>query len=50
MLLWLLSLLGAHPEAARYSPWLAFFAVLVLGICLFLLGSGVLIWERGRGP
>ena len=30
MFLWLLSMLGAVPNAANYSPWLAWFA------CLFL--------------
>jgi hypothetical protein len=45
MLIWLLSLLGAHPAAAPYSPWLAFFAVLILGVVVFLLGSGVVVWR-----
>jgi hypothetical protein len=36
MLLWLLSLLGAVQGLAPNSPWLAFFAVLILGIAVFL--------------
>jgi len=46
MFLWLLALLGSVPNATAYHPWLAFFAVLVLGIVVFLLGSGVLVWQR----
>lgn len=34
--LWLLGLLGAIPGAATYSPWLAFFGVLILGIVVFV--------------
>jgi hypothetical protein len=42
MFLWLLTLLGAvgTPNA---SPWLAFFACLILGIVLFLTGSGFVV-------
>lgn len=35
MCVWLLSLLGALPNAATVSPWLAFLAVLVLGVYMF---------------
>jgi len=47
IVLWLLSLLAAYPGSASHSPWLAFFAVLILGIVVFLTGWGVVIW---RGP
>ena len=40
MAVWLLALLGAIPNAAGVSPWLAFFACLILGIVVFLLGTG----------
>ncbi len=42
MFIWLLGMLGAIPaeSAARVSPWLAFFACLILGIVVFLIGSG----------
>lgn len=46
MFLWLLSLLGAVPNAPSYSPWLAFFACLILGIVVFLVGSGVIVVAR----
>jgi len=45
MFLWLLALLGSIPNAPASSPWLAFFAVLVLGIVVFLLGSGAIVWR-----
>ena len=35
MMVWLLSLVGALPNAATVSPWLAFLAVLVLGVYMF---------------
>ena len=41
MFLWLLSMLGAVNNAPQYSPWLAWFACLILGIVVFLVGSGV---------
>ena len=44
MFLWLLSLLGAVPNAPSYSPWLAFFSCLILGIVVFLLGTGVIVY------
>jgi len=43
MFLWLLSLLGAVPNAPNYSPWLAFFACLFLGMVVFLSGSGIVV-------
>ncbi len=46
MFLWLLGLLGASPGVATYSPWLAFFACLILGIVVFLLGSGVIVVQK----
>ena len=49
MLLWFLMLMGAvtTPEkSVQASPWLAFIAVLILGIVVFLLGSGVIVIER----
>jgi len=39
-LVWLLALLGAVPQTAGYSPWLAWFACLILGAVVFLVGSG----------
>lgn len=45
MFLWLLSLLGAIPNAPNYSPWLAFFACLFLGCAVFLVGFGVVTWH-----
>lgn len=49
MFLWLLAMLGAVFLAAggavrdppAYSPWLAFFACLFLGIAVFLVGGGL---------
>lgn len=35
MLLWLLSLLGAEPNIAKHSPWLAWLAVLFLAALVF---------------
>lgn len=47
MFLWLLSMLGAiqNPPGtiAAYSPWLAWFACLILGIVVFLVGSGIIV-------
>jgi hypothetical protein len=43
MFLWLLSMLGAVPAGANYSPWLAWFACLWLGLAVFLAGTGVVI-------
>lgn len=45
MFLWLLTMLGAVPNTGHYSPWLAWFATLILGIVVFLVGSGVIIWR-----
>lgn len=45
-LLWMLSLLGAVPGATSYSPWLAFFSTLILGIVVFLVGSGTATLPR----
>jgi len=42
MFLWLLTLLGAVPGAPNYSPWLAFFACLILGTVVFLIGGGII--------
>ena len=39
MLLWLLSMLGAIPNAPLYSPWLAWFAILFLALYVFLGGG-----------
>ncbi len=36
MFLWLLSLLGASPGIVTYSPWLAFFSCLLLGILVMV--------------
>ena len=41
MFLWLLAMLGAIPNAPAYSPWLAWFACLFLGLVVFLTGSGM---------
>ena len=41
MLLWFLALVGVVPAGPRdYSGWLAFIACLVLGVVVFLVGSG----------
>jgi len=40
MFVWLLTLLGTVPTS--YSPWLPWFACLVLGTVVFLVGTGVL--------
>ncbi len=42
MFLWLLALLGAVAGIALYSPWLAWFACLFLGLVLFLGMEGKL--------
>lgn len=51
MFLWLLGLLGANQSppnalAATFSPWLAWFACLFLGIVVFLTGTGVIVWRQ----
>lgn len=46
MFLWLLHLLGAVPQTAAHGHWLSFFAVLTLGIVVFLLGTGAVTWQR----
>ncbi len=46
MFLWLLSMLGAIPNAPTYSPWLGWFACMILGVVVFLVGSGVIVVER----
>lgn len=43
MFLWLLSLLGAVPNAPGYQPWLAFFACAILGAVVFLIGTGAIV-------
>jgi hypothetical protein len=43
MFIWLLSLLGAGQGIAQYSPWLAWFACLFLGIWLALYSTGVIV-------
>lgn len=43
MLLWLLANLGAVPNGPTYSPWLAFFACLLLGIAVFVTGVPVVV-------
>jgi hypothetical protein len=45
MFLWLLTLLGQVPGASNYHPWLSFFAVLFLGVVVFLTGTGVIVWR-----
>lgn len=37
---WGLALLGAISANERASAWLAFFACLILGVVVFLVGSG----------
>ncbi len=44
MLVWMLAKTGA---IAANDGWLAFIAVLILGIVVFLYGSGVIVIERG---
>jgi len=46
MMVWFLSLVGAVPQAATYSPWLAFIACLILGVVVFLVGSGQVAMPR----
>ncbi len=46
LLLWFLSMIGKAGVPAEGSPWLAFIAVLILGIVVFLMGSGVIVVER----
>jgi hypothetical protein len=41
MFLWLLSNLKAIPGTPDYSPWMAFFACLLLGIAVFAGGAGI---------
>ncbi len=50
MFLWLLALLGAaqpspNPMAVQAVGWLPWFACLFLGITVFLVGSGVVVWK-----
>lgn len=44
MFLWLLALLAASPQLAAKEGWLAWFACLILGIVVFLIGSGAAHW------
>lgn len=44
--IWLLSLLGAVPNSPAYSPWLAWFSTIILGIVVFLFGSGTITVPR----
>lgn len=47
MLLWGLSLVAPLPDQfAKASSWLAFLACLILGLMVFLYGSGVIVIER----
>jgi hypothetical protein len=46
LLLWFLSMVGAvslNPAASSWFPWIA---VLILGIVVFLLGTGVIVVDR----
>jgi hypothetical protein len=36
MFLWLLAMLGAIPNSPSYSPWLAWFSCLFLGLAVFV--------------
>ena len=45
MLLWLLALLRVIPTENAH-PWLSFFAVLIVGIVVFLVGNGVVTVMR----
>ncbi len=49
MFLWLLAMLGAtsNPPSpvAVYSPWLGWFACLILGVAVFLTTSGVVVYR-----
>lgn len=50
MLLWFLSMVGAvslNPAASSWFPWIA---VLILGICVFLLGTGVIVVDHPLIP
>lgn len=48
MLIWFLSLVGTLPgtTTAGRGDWLAWIAVAVLGVVVFLVGAGVLVVER----
>lgn len=46
MLLWFLSMVGATNVVPAASPWLAFIACLILGVVVFLVGSGVIVVDR----
>lgn len=48
MLVWLLAMLGAIPKDNPASSWLPWFACLILGVVVFLVGSGVIVVERVR--
>jgi len=46
MLVWLLLLLGVLPGTSTAAHgWLAWVACLVLGIIVFLTGTGALVWR-----
>jgi len=45
MLVWFLAKTGA---LTANTDWLAFVAVLVLGVVVFLVGAGVVVVERVR--
>jgi hypothetical protein len=46
LLLWLLAMLGALPNSPTYSPWLAWFSVLFVGVAVFLIGTGAVVVQR----
>lgn len=51
MLLWFLTLVApGASQIATYSPWLAFLAVLILGVVVFLVGSGTVAVGMRAGP
>ena len=46
MLLWFLSMVGAVALTPAASSWFPWIAVLILGIVVFLLGTGVIVVDH----
>lgn len=46
LFLWILVLVGAVAGNASLAGWLPFIACVILGVTVFLLGSGAIVWPH----